>query len=143
MIKIRFLKSEKLKLIKHTFVDPTKECGGFLFGRIKHNSNDIVCDIDFIYYELLFGTAGEFNFNISYIARARSFVSNDYSTNLIGTYHSHGNYPASFSEIDRNKLQKYFGANKITMIYSPKTGKLIADFMDENYCSHKARIITK
>lgn len=61
----------------------------------------------------------------------------------MGIYHSHRQYPAIFSEIDRNQLQKYFGSNKITMIYSPRYSQLIDEFMDENNMSHKAKILTK
>lgn len=59
------------------------------------------------------------------------------------TYHSHRQYPAIFSEIDRNQLQKYFWSNKITMIYNLRCSQSIGKFMDENNMSHKAKMLTK
>ena len=54
-----------------------------------------------------------------------------------------GIYPAVFSDIDRNNLQKYFGENKITIVYSPKYSHLVGEFLDEDGKSYKAKILTK
>lgn len=143
MIYIRMDNKIKGIMIYHALKDPTRECGGFLYGNCFQDDNDIFCDIKGIYYEKLFGSKCEFCFGLSYIVNALKIANQFESQLLMGTYHSHGQYPAIFSDIDRNQLQKYFGPNKITMIYSPKYSQLVGEFMDENYVSHKARILTK
>ncbi|HHW69144.1 MAG TPA: hypothetical protein GX747_02230 [Tenericutes bacterium] len=143
MIYIRFVNEVKLALIKHAQINPTRECGGFLYGKIVREKNNIICDIDAIYYENKLGSDCEFNFNLSYIENAKKVLKQLKSECLMGTYHSHGLYDATFSDVDRNKLQKFFGENKITMIYSPTYSQLVGEFLDENGISHKARIVTK
>lgn len=143
MIYIRMDNRIKKAMIYHTLEDSNRECGGFLYGNYYQNADDIFCDIDGIYYEKIFGNENEFHFNFSYIVNALNVQKQLEPQLLMGTYHSHGQYPAVFSEIDRNQLQKYFGPNKITMIYSPRYSQLIGEFMDENNISHKAKILTK
>ena len=48
-----------------------------------------------------------------------------------------------FCEVDRNQLQPYFGANMITMIYSPAYSKLVGEYLDLNDESKKTKIITR
>lgn len=139
---IRFSDKIKRMMIKHTFDDPSKECGGFLFGSVSKEEDNVFCDVDAIYYEKRFGNDHEFTFGFSYIRNAYK-AEKIVGHKLIGTYHSHGNYPAVFSDIDRNNLQKYFGENKITIVYSPKYSHLVGEFMDEDGKSYKAKILTK
>lgn len=130
-------------MIYHALENPTRECGGFLYGNCLWGTHDIFCDINGIYYEKKYGSKCEFCFDPLYILHALEVSKQLSSQLLMGTYHSHGQYPAIFSEVDRNQLQKHFGPNKITMIYSPKYSQLVGEFMDEKLCSHKARILTK
>lgn len=143
MVYIRFVNQVKIAMIKHALEVPDKECGGFLYGNILQKNNDIICDIEGIYYERKFGSDCEFNFGLSYINNAKNVLKQLKSQLLLGTYHSHGIYPAVFSEIDRNELQKYFGPNKVTMIYSPAYSTIIGEFMDDHGKSHRAKIITR
>lgn len=130
-------------MIKHTRENPYKECGGFLYGTLEKSSKHIMCDIDAIYYEKKIGTNCEFVFDPIYILNAKNLLSQINSQEFLGTYHSHGQYKAMFSEIDRYQLQPFFGANKVTIIYSPAYSQLIGEFLDENGISHKAKILTK
>lgn len=143
MISIKFDEKVKLAMIKHTLENPNKECGGFLYGNLQNENNQIVCNVNGLYYEKIFGNDSEFNFSFSYIQNAKNMLKHLKSQILLGTYHSHGQYPAIFSDIDRNQLQRYFGANKITVIYSPKYSHLVGEFMDDNGKSHKCKILTK
>lgn len=141
---IRFSDKIKRIMIKHTFDDPSRECGGFLFGSIERDLENecVYCDVDGIYYEKRFGNDHEFNFGFTYIRNAYK-AQQTLDKELIGTYHSHGRYPAVFSDIDRNNLQKFFGENKITIVYSPKYSHLVGEYMDEDGKSYKAKILTK
>ena len=141
---IRFSDKIKKMMIKHTFNDPNIEGGGFWYGKVEKDleAECVYCDVDGIYYEKRFGNDHEFTFGFTYIRnayKAQKMVGYD----LIGTYHSHGIYPAVFSDIDRNNLQKYFGENKITIVYSPKYSHLVGEFLDEDGKSYKAKILTK
>lgn len=142
MVYIEIYKSIKLELLKHCREVPHKECGGFLYGNMIQKYDDIICKIDYIYYEKRYGTSSEFNFGLSYIRNAQEHLEQLKSKILIGTYHSHGTYPAIFSQVDREQLQPFFGKNKITMIYSPSHGHLICDFLNKHGQNEKAKIIT-
>lgn len=143
MIYIIFDNTVKLKMINHMLYNPNKECGGFLYGNLCRFENDTLCNVNDIYYEKILGGDHDFNFRLSYIVNAKNMLKNLKSELLLGTYHSHGQYQAIFSDVDRNELQRYFGPNKITLIYSPRYSHLIGEFMDENGVSHKAKIITR
>lgn len=143
MIYIRIDNKVKKAMISHALEDPNRECGGFLYGNYHRNNNDIFCDINGLYYEKIFGSENEFHFNFSYIVNAQAVLKQLESQSLMGTYHSHGQYPALFSETDRKQLQRYFGSNKITMIYSPGYSQLIGEFMDEDMVSHRTKILTR
>lgn len=141
MIYVSFPKKLKLEIIKHCLEIPCKECDGFIYGNIIKENENIFCDVNGIYYERRYGSDCEFNFGLSYICNAKNQIKQFGS--LIGTYHSHGVYPAIFSEVDRKKLQQYFGPNKITMIYSPTYSNFIGEFLNESGESKKVKIFTK
>jgi proteasome lid subunit RPN8/RPN11 len=143
MIYIRFNENIKKVMLEHTFARPDRECGGFLYGRITKTRKDTFCDVDAIYYEKIYGSDSEFIFGCTYIYNGMEFSKNFDQMNFIGTYHSHGLYPAIFSEIDREKLQKHFGPDKLTIIYSPKYSQLVGEYLDTDGVSKRAKIITK
>lgn len=140
---IRFSPLIRDVLIDHAMKDPSKECGGFVYGKTWRTENGVMCDIDAIYYEDYKGTHNKFVFTPSYIKRGSTKVWKSDDISFIGTYHSHGNYPATFSPEDRECLQKYFGVGKVTLIYSPKYKNLIGEFMDIDGKSHKAKLLSK
>ena len=144
MYYIRFSEKIKKMLIEHTFMNPTKECGGFLYGNVIKDNNNYFCDVDAIFFDKnKVGTDNGFVFSFSYVTSALAMTKRFDSMELVGTYHSHGNYPAIFSDVDRESLQKYFGENKITVIYSPKYSQLVGEFMDNDGVTHKTKILTK
>lgn len=143
MIRVRFVNDVKLAMINHMRMVPTRECGGFLYGRIVKEKNDIICEVDAIYYEDKLGTDSTFKFNLSYIANAKTVLRHLKSQVLLGTYHSHGIYPAELSDVDRQELQQFFGKNKITLVYSPKYSKIVCEYLDENGISHRVKVGTK
>lgn len=140
---IRFSDKIKRMMIEHTFKDPLHECGGFLYGDLTIEDNKTFCDVDAIYYENIIGTTSDFDFGFKYIIRALLKDGKEEYGKLIGTYHSHGQHLPYLSETDHNDLQKFFGANKVTVVYSPKYSKIVGEFLDENGISHKAKILTK
>lgn len=142
MYYIRFSKSIKDILVKHTLINPTKECGGFLYGSILKDKDDVFCDVDGIYYEDKIGTDNKFVFGFSYICRALKRM-NDLNMDIIGSYHSHGIYPAILSDEDRSNLQRFFSTNKITIVYSPRYEEMVGEYMDDKCVCHNAKILTK
>lgn len=140
---IRFSDKVRKALIDHTMMDPTKECGGFVYGKTWRTKNGVMCDIDAIYYEDKKGTDNRFVFDPVYIRNGIKIAWELEGMSFMGTYHSHGQYPAKFSKIDREDLQQYFGRGRVTLIYSPKHKHLIGEFMDIDGKSHKAKLLTK
>lgn len=140
---IRFSDKVRKALIDHTMKDPSRECGGFVYGKTWRTENGVVCDIDAIYYEDKKGTASKFVFDPIYIRNGLKAAWKLDGVNFMGTYHSHGQYPAKFSKEDREGLQKYFGTGRVTLIYSPKYKHLIGEFMDIDGKSYKAKLLTK
>ena len=142
MYYIRFSENIRKMMIEHTFIDPTKECGGFLYGTVLEEKDDVYCDVDGIYYEDRIGTDSKFVFGLSYIWRALKNVTT-INMDILGSYHSHGNYPAIFSEEDRENLQKFFSCNKITVVYSPKYDQIVGEYMDNDFVCHETKILIK
>ncbi|MBQ7105264.1 MAG: Mov34/MPN/PAD-1 family protein [Bacilli bacterium] len=140
---IRFSPKIRQALIEHTMKDPSKECGGFVYGKVWRTENGVMCDIDAIYYEDKKGTNNRFVFTPSYIRNGRKAAWKLEGMEFMGTYHSHGEYPARFSKEDRESLQAYFGRGKVTLIYSPKHKHLIGEFMDMDGKSYKAKLLSK
>lgn len=140
---VRFSERVKRMLIDHTFKDPFRECGGFLYGNLDISSDVTICDVNDIYYEDKLGTDHDFKFYYAYIIRALAKENRDGFENLIGTYHSHGQHPAFLSSVDHDELQKAFGSDKITVVYSPKYSQMIGEFLDKDGISHRVKILTK
>lgn len=116
-------------IIEHTLINPDLECGGYLYGNIINDNNLWKVYVDSCYYEKnRIGKETEYNFSLLYEINAKNYSFQN-NLNLIGCYHSHGNYNAIFSDVDRNILEKYWSSNKIVMIYSPSYNKLICDFV--------------
>ncbi len=141
MYYLRFTEEVKKKLIKHTFINPNLECGGFLYGKLKRHGLDVICDVDDIYYENLTGDEANFRFRGFYVCHALEYqilVNKD----LLGTYHSHGQYPAVLSDVDHDELQQRFGKNGITVVYSPKYSQLVSEFLDRDGVSHRMKILS-
>lgn len=142
MYYIRFSKKIKEMLINHTLMNPDKECGGFLYGNISVIDNNLFCDVDGIYFEDKVGTEDKFVFGFSYICRGLKKM-DELNMDIVGSYHSHGNYPAILSDDDRKNLQKFFGSGKITVVYSPKYKEIVGEYMDYDSVCHKTKILTK
>jgi proteasome lid subunit RPN8/RPN11 len=142
MYYIRFSENIKNMMIEHTLLNPTKECGGFLYGNVSNLDDDVFCDVDGIYYEDKVGTDRKFIFGLAYVCRALKKM-DLLNMDILGSYHSHGNYPAVFSDEDRDNLQKFFSSNKITIVYSPKYDQIVGEYMDNNFVCHEAKILVK
>ena len=133
----------KKALIDHTMKDPTKECGGFLYGKTWRTENGVMCDIDAIYYEDRKGTHNRFCFDQIYMRNAYKAGWKMEDSSFLGTYHSHAQLPAKLSDIDRDSLIKYFGMGRIMLVYSPKYNRMVAEYVDVDKKTHKVKIITK
>ncbi len=140
---IRFSEQVKKALIDHTMKDPTKECGGFLYGKTWRTENGVMCDIDAIYYEDRKGTHNRFCFDQIYMRNAYKAGWKMEDSSFLGTYHSHAQLPAKLSDIDRDSLIKYFGMGRIMLVYSPKYNRMVAEYVDVDKKTHKVKIITK
>ena len=140
---IRFSEQVKKALIDHTMKDPTKECGGFLYGKTWRTENGVMCDIDAIYYEDRKGTHNRFCFDQIYMRNAYKAGWKMEDSSFLGTYHSHAQLPAKLSDIDRDSLIKYFGMGRIMLVYSPKYNRMVAEYVDVDKRTHKVKIITK
>lgn len=115
------------EIVKHALINPTLECGGYLFGKYNSNYDNQTIDINGIYYEKIFGSKKRFVFSPSYKYRALCF-GNNIGRDFIGCYHSHGEYPAIFSDVDR-KMELYYASNKTALIYSPSENKIVGDII--------------
>ena len=93
------------EIVKHSLIKRNLECGGFLFGNYQTNYGNQIINIEAIYYERLFGTENKFVFSPAYKYRALCYGKSIRSS-FIGCYHSHANYPAIFSSVDR-KMELY------------------------------------
>ncbi|MDD2203091.1 MAG: Mov34/MPN/PAD-1 family protein [Bacilli bacterium] len=132
-------------IINHTFINSELECGGYLYGCTKKTQDGIEVIVTDVYYEKLFGTDSSFTFGLSYFLRAKNYLYEQRNLGrnimLIGCYHSHGIYPAVFSEEDRN-LQKSWTGNQATIIYSPKYNEMVGDVITNYGEVIEARITT-
>ena len=89
-------------IINHAFMDEFHECGGYLLGQVVEKDSLKYFYVTQIYYEKnIIGKENEFNFSILYEARAMNYAKSK-NIEVIGCYHSHGQYPSSFSETDKN-----------------------------------------
>ena len=122
------------EIITHCNINPNLECGGYLYGFYNTNYDNQIVTINGIYYEKVFGTENTFTFSSLYNLRAKILELDVYKntkSRLIGCYHSHANYKAEFSEIDRI-LEKRYASNKACLIYSPIDKELIGDIITFN-----------
>jgi proteasome lid subunit RPN8/RPN11 len=132
-------------IINHAHLNCELECGGYLFGYSKRVENGIEVIVTDIYYEEIFGTDRSFNFNLSYGVRAKAYQYSEQqkgrTIRLLGCYHSHGNYPAVFSDEDR-LLQRVWAGNQATIIYSPGCNEWAGDIIRRDGNVIPARITT-
>lgn len=140
---IRFSENVYNMLVNHTLKDSNRECGGFLYGSLYKDCDNLYYNVDDIYYEEIYGNENEFRFGFKYICNGLRKEKELSSLILIGTYHSHGNYSAELSSVDRDELQKFFGENKITIVYSPKYKKMIGEVLESDGKSYKASVLVK
>lgn len=139
---VSFLNDVKREMISHTLENPKLECGGFLLGHLNINNEKTICEVENLYYERRCGTDCEFRFGLIYLIRALKEAETQ-KLEILGTYHSHGQYPATLSYIDHHNLQYYLGLNKVTMVYSPGYSQLIGEFLDDSGMSNKVKILTR
>ena len=132
-------------IVNHTLINSELECGGYLYGCTKRTQDGIEVIVTDAYYEKIFGTESHFVFGISYFSRAKNYLYEQCNLGrnirLIGCYHSHGIYPALFSQEDRY-LQKSWVGNQTTIIYSPKYNEMVGDVITRDGEAIEARITT-
>ncbi len=114
------------KMVKHIFVNPKYECGGFLIGNRIDLENTFVFSIREIYNESLVGTHSRFELNIDYTSRATEFQERWQNENhcddfLVGTYHSHGTFEAFYSNIDDVYAKKF----NLMLVLSPSARNIV------------------
>lgn len=130
------------EIITHCNIDKHLECGGYLYGNYKKSFDNQIITINGIYYEKVFGTENGFNFSPMYKLRAKTRekeIFRQYGSRLIGCYHSHAEYKAKFSDVDRKLEMLHYSSNKSALIYSPIDEELIGDIITFN-AIHEARI---
>lgn len=130
-------------IINHSFMDEFHECGGYLLGQVVEKDSLKYFYVTQIYYEKnITGKENEFNFSILYEARAMNYAKSK-NIEVIGCYHSHGQYPSSFSETDKNILQKHWASDKLCMIFSPKYFTLNCETVFKDYQTQKPQVLIK
>jgi proteasome lid subunit RPN8/RPN11 len=133
------------EIIKHANYNPTKECGGYLFGYCNKNDYKIELLVTDIYYERIIGKEASFFFGLVYGNKAINYMHSQNNLGrpikLIGCYHSHGIYPALFSEADRI-LEKAWSGNRAVIIYSPSDKQMIGDIISDTGIIIPARVTT-
>lgn len=130
-------------IINHAYIDEFSECGGYLLGKMKNIQGVLHFYIEQIYYEKnLVGSENEFVFPLLYESRAKAFADkNGYE--ILGTYHSHGQYTSAFSDVDKNVLEPHWASDKICLIFSPKYFTFNCDTVFKNKETEKTLIIVK
>ncbi len=113
------------RMIKHIYIDPSNECGGYLIGNRVDLDNAYVFSVRELYSEVRFGTQSRFEFKLDYTSNAQEFTRkwqrarrcDDF---LVGTYHSHGTFDAFHSSVD-DVFARLFN---LMIILSPATGRI-------------------
>ncbi len=130
-------------IINHAFMDEFHECGGYLLGSMIEKDGLKYFYVTQMYYEKdLVGSENEFMFPLFYESRALNFAKSK-NLEVIGCYHSHGQYTSAFSETDRNVLEKHWASNKICMIFSPKYFTLNCETVFKDYQTQKPQVLIK
>lgn len=130
-------------IINHAYIDEFSECGGYLLGMMKNLQGVFHFYIEQIYYEKnLIGTDNEFVFPLFYEARARAFA-DKIGHEILGSYHSHGQYPSTFSDVDKNVLEPHWASNKLCLVFSPKYFTFNCDTVFKNGETEKTLIIVR
>lgn len=102
------------------------ECGAFLIGK---RISKIFADEDFIITDIYIckeiGSFSTFTFTPESQIKARQYIAKKYlnsefKPSIIGTIHSHGQYDAFFSEIDKSTYKRFFLKPLCFIVYSPK-----------------------
>ncbi len=136
----------KNAVIKHAFLNPTKEVGGFLYGIVEMNKDSKIVYVNGIYFDKnKIGGDYNFKFDLSYLLQGVEMT--EYlNMSLIGCYHTHGIYPAIQSFEDRYYLHSHFGDNSISVIYSAGHSQLVCELLSieegvKNF--QRCKILTK
>lgn len=118
------------KILKHIFIYPDHECGGFLIGEETEDTNGFAFDIHDVYYEPIKGASASFNFDIGYVERAVDYIdryNEKHRTKcfMAGTYHSHGTFKAFVSAVD-DKFARRF---PLLVIVSPSVKNVVVRYL--------------
>ena len=135
------------KMLEHCNMNTGLECGGYLFGRYRSTLTDSIITINGIYYEKVFGAEDHFTFSPLYKMRAIAKGKEIYRINgskFIGCYHSHGRYPAIFSDTDRIMEILHYSSNKAALIYSPIEDRLVGDIVTrDSICEARITVVNQ
>jgi len=134
------LSNDILERIKnHVFTTLDIECGGYLIGRLQWSDDEqnVIGYVDDIYHDDSVGSAAHFTFTAQYGLKAYSYCLKNYrnedgisSKNIIGNYHSHGNFNAFFSGQDRTMI--FAGtAPEFYLVFSPGKKEITALFKNK------------
>ena len=113
-------------IINHSLCNPSLECGGYLYGKRKLINDTYHFYITAYYYDKnILGTNDRFYFTFEQDLMAKIYT-DSFNLDLIGFYHSHGDFPSIPSNLDKENLEHYLKLDKISIIYSPKYNTICA-----------------
>ncbi len=131
------------EIINHAFIDEFHECGGYLLGNVVSKDGLKYFYVTQMYYEKsIKGKDSEFIFPLFYEQRAKAFA-NFKKLEVVGCYHSHGQYPSTFSNVDRDVLEKHWAKDKLCMIFSPKYFTLKCETVFKNGQVESPQVLIK
>lgn len=122
--------------------DPMHECGGILLGNVSQDAvtgkyTVHVCDL---YEEERIGTSSTFEFTTDYLMNAVKYVKkNCPGMHIIGNIHSHAQYQAFWSMVDREMMLQS-RENSFYMVVSPRYATWKAIFKDMDFMFHKCDV---
>ena len=126
------------KINRQIYRDISRECGGFFIGSVAQDavSGRPLVSVTDCYVENRFGTAGNFEFTTDYIMNAVKYIRrNCPGSHLIGNWHSHGIFPAFWSDTDYMMMQQA-RENCFYMVVSPSHGTWEAVYKDMDFHFH-------
>jgi|GEM_PF-1901376 len=134
------------KIVDFVEGDPNHECGAFLIGNLCKDRVTGVCIgfVEDIYTDGDYGSGSDYEFTVDTQIRCLSYVERNYDgrMHVIGTVHSHANYPAFYSGTDYRMMGSRM-MDEMHMVISPRFGEYVLTYKNkETVYNHSVALQT-
>ena len=139
VLEVRISDSVAKKMIDLVEGDRKHECGGLLIGTLcvdRITGNKVVFVTD-MYTDGEYGGSAEYTFTPEVQTKALCYIREKYGrmARVVGTMHSHGQFPAFFSQVD-DRMMRSLGGDLIHMVISPSSSKFVLTLYDREGTYH-------